>query len=69
MNLIMIQKTRKKKMNKEEIEKIIKEYLKENLRIEPKVKYVDAYSSPENFLEVYLGNERIQVVSLYEFDF
>lgn len=34
----MIQKTRKKKMNKEEIEKIIKEYLKENLRIELKVK-------------------------------
>lgn len=65
----MIQKTRRKKMNKEEIEKIIKEYLKENLRIEPKVKYVDAYSSPENFLEVYLGNERIQIVSLYEFDF
>lgn len=56
-------------MNKEEIEKIIKEYLKENLRIEPKVKYVDEYSSPENFLEVYLGNERIQMVSLYEFDF
>lgn len=56
-------------MNKEEIEKIIKEYLKENLRIEPKVKYVDEYSSPENFLEVYLGNERIQIVSLYEFDF
>lgn len=51
-------------MNKEEIEKIIKEYLKENLRIEPKVKYVDEYSSPENFLEVYLGNEGIQVVSL-----
>ena len=69
MNLIMIQKTRRKRMNKEEIEKIIKEYLKENLRIEPKVKYVDEYSSPENFLEVYLGNERIQVVSLYEFDF
>lgn len=65
----MIQKTRRKKMNKEEIEKIIKEYLKENLRIEPKVKYVDEYSLPENFLEVYLGNERIQVVSLYEFDF
>lgn len=60
----MIQKTRRKKMNKEEIEKIIKEYLKENLRIEPKVKYVDEYSLPENFLEVYLGNERIQVVSL-----
>lgn len=69
MNLIIIQKTRRKRMNKEEIEKIIKEYLKENLRIEPKVKYVDEYSSPENFLEVYLGNERIQVVSLYEFDF
>lgn len=69
MNPIMIQRTRRKRMNKEEIEKIIKEYLKENLRIEPKVKYVDAYSSPENFLEVYLGNERIQVVSLYEFDF
>lgn len=65
----MIQKTRRKRMNKEEIEKIIKEYLKENLRIEPKVKYVDEYSSPENFLEVYLCNERIQVVSLYEFDF
>lgn len=65
----MIQKTRRKRMNKEEIEKIIKEYLKENLRIEPKVKYVDEYSSPENFLEVYLGNERIQIVSLYEFDF
>lgn len=65
----MIQKTRRKRMNKEEIEKIIKEYLKENLRIEHKVKYVDEYSSPENFLEVYLGNERIQMVSLYEFDF
>jgi hypothetical protein len=54
-------------MNKEEIEgieKIIKEYLKENLRIEPKVKYVDEYSSPENFLEVYLGKEKIQEVLL-----
>lgn len=51
-------------MNKEEIEKIIKEYLKENLRIEPKVKYVDEYSSPENFLEVYLSKEKIQEVSL-----
>lgn len=60
----MIQKTRRKKMNKEEIEKIIKEYLKENLRIEPKVKYVDKYSSPENFLEVYLGKEKIQEVLL-----
>lgn len=60
----MIQKTRKKKMNKEEIEKIIKEYLKENLRIEPKVKYVDEYSSPENYLDVYLGKEKIQEVLL-----
>jgi hypothetical protein len=60
----MIQKTRRKKMNKEEIEKIIKEYLKENLRIEPKVKYVDEYSSPENYLDVYLGKEKIQEVLL-----
>jgi hypothetical protein len=60
-------KKRRRKMNKEEIEgieKIIKEYLKENLRIEPKVKYVDEYSSPENFLEVYLGKEKIQEVLL-----
>lgn len=60
----MIQKTRRKKMNKEEIEKIIKEYLKENLRIEPRVKYVDEYSSPENYLDVYLGKEKIQEVLL-----
>lgn len=60
----MIQKTRRRKMNKEEIEKIIKEYLKENLRIEPKVKYVDEYSSPENYLDVYLGKEKIQEVLL-----
>lgn len=60
----MIQKTRRKKMNKEEIEKIIKEYLKENLRIESKVKYVDEYSSPENYLDVYLGKEKIQEVLL-----
>lgn len=45
-------------MNKEEIEKIIKEYLKENLRIEPKVKYVDEYSSPENFLDMFRGLDR-----------
>jgi hypothetical protein len=51
-------------MNKEEIEKIIKEYLKENLRIEPKVKYVDEYNSPENYLDVYLGKEKIQEVLL-----
>lgn len=60
----MIQRTRRKRMNKEEIEKIIKEYLKENLRIEPKVKYVDEYSSPENYLDVYLGDEKIQEVLL-----
>lgn len=54
----MNQKTRKK-MNKEEIEKIIKEYLKENLRIESRVKYIDEYSSPENYLDVYLGKEKI----------
>lgn len=60
----MIQRTRRKRMNKEEIEKIIKEYLKENLRIEPKVKYVDEYSSPENYLDVYLGKEKIQEVLL-----
>lgn len=51
-------------MNKEEIEKIIKEYLKENLRIEPKVKYIDEYSSPENYLDVYIGKEKIQEVLL-----
>lgn len=59
-------------MNKKEvegIEKIIKEYLKKNLRLEPRVRYLDEYSSPENFLEVYLGNELIQEVSLYELDF
>lgn len=59
-------------MNKKEIEgieKVIKEYLKKNLRLEPKVRYIDEYSSPENFLEVYLGNELIQEVSLYELDF
>lgn len=63
---------RRKKMSKKEIEgieKIIKEYLKKNLRIEPKVRYIDEYSSPENSLEVYLGDELIQEVSLYELDF
>lgn len=42
----MIQKTRRKKMNKEEIEKIIKEYLKENLRIEPKVSMLMSIAHP-----------------------
>lgn len=73
MNPITNQKTKRRKtMSKKEIEgieKIIKEYLKKNLRIEPKVRYIDEYSSPENSLEVYLGDEKIQEVSLYEFDF
>ena len=59
-------------MNKKEvegIEKVIKEYLKKNLRIEARVRYLDAYSSAENYLDIYLGDEKIQEVSLYEFDF
>ena len=45
-------------MNKKEvegIEKVIKEYLKKNLRMESMVRYLDAYSQPENYLDVYLG--------------
>lgn len=42
-------------MNKEEIEKIIKEYLKENLRLETRLEYLDEYSNPENYMDVYLG--------------
>lgn len=56
-------------MNKEEIEKIIKEYLKENLRLETRLEYLDEYSNPENYMDVYLGDEKIQEVSLYELDF
>ena len=56
-------KKRRGKMNKEEveegIERVIKEYLKKNLRIESRVKYIDEYSSPENYLDVYLGKEKI----------
>ena len=55
-------------MNKEEveegIERKIKEYLKKNLRIESRVKYIDEYRSPENYLDVYLGKEKIQEVLL-----
>lgn len=51
-------------MNKEEVEEIIKEYLKKNLRIESRVKYIDEYSNPENYMDVYLGDEKIQEVSL-----
>ena len=61
MNPIMIQRTRR---NKEEIEKIIKEYLKENLRLETRLEYLDEYSDPENYMDVYLGDEKIQEVSL-----
>lgn len=64
MNPIMIQRTRRKRMNKEEIEKIIKEYLKENLRLETRLEYLDEYSNPENYMDVYLGDEKIQEVSL-----
>lgn len=63
----MNQKTRRRNMNKlgvEDIEKVIKEYLKKNLRIESRVKYIDEYSSLENYLDVYLGKEKIQEVLL-----
>ena len=72
MNPIIIQRTRRKRMNKKEvegIEEVIKEYLKKNLRMESRVRYLDAYSPPENYLDVYLGEEKIQEVSLYELDF
>lgn len=60
----MNQKTRRRNMNKNEIEGIEKIYLKKNLRIESRVKYIDEYSSPENYLDVYLGKEKIQEVLL-----
>lgn len=60
----MIQRTRRKRMNKEEIEKIIKEYLKENLKLEARLEYLDESSNPENYMDVYLGDEKIQEVSL-----
>ncbi len=50
MKTIQIQKRRRKTMNKKEvegIEKVIKEYLKKNLRMESRVRYLDAYSQPE----------------------
>ena len=37
--------------------------------MESRVRYLDAYSPPENYLDVYLGEEKIQEVSLYELDF
>ena len=69
----MNQKTKRRKiMNKKEIEgieKVIKEYLKENPRLEAESRYLDEYSSPDNYIIVYLGDEPIQKVSLYELDF
>lgn len=56
-------------MNEEEIKRIIEEYLKGNLRLEAKSRYLDEYSSADNYIIVYLGDEIIQEVSLYELDF
>lgn len=60
---------RRKTMNEEEIKRIIEEYLKGNLRLEAKSGYLDEYSSADNYITVYLGDEIIQEVSLYELDF
>lgn len=66
----MNQKMKKRKtMNEEEIKRIIEEYLKGNLRLEAKSRYLDEYSSADNYITVYLGDEIIQEVSLYELDF
>lgn len=69
----MNQKTKRRKtMSKNEIEdikKIIKEYLKDNLRLEAKSRYLDEYSQADNYIDVYLGDEKIQEVPLYELDF
>lgn len=66
----MNQKTKRRKtMNEEEIKRIIKEYLKENLRLEAESRYLDEYSSADNYITVYLGDDIIQEVSLYELDF
>lgn len=56
-------------MNEEEIKRIIEEYLKANLRLEATSRYLDEYSSADNYIIVYLGDEIIQEVSLYELDF
>ena len=66
----MNQKTKRRKtMNEEEIKRIIKEYLKGNLRLEANSRNLDEYSSADNYITVYLGDEIIQEVSLYELDF
>jgi hypothetical protein len=56
-------------MNKDDIEKVIEEYLKKNLRIESRVKYIDEYSSPENYLDVYLGKKKEDSRSFTELGF
>lgn len=69
----MNQKTKRRKtMSKNEIEdikKIIKEYLKDNLRLEARSRYSDEYGQADNYIDVYLGDEKIQEVPLYELDF
>ena len=54
----MNQKTKRRKtMNKNEIEgikKIIKEYIKDNLRLEARSRYLDEYSQADNYIDVYL---------------
>jgi hypothetical protein len=69
----MNQKTKRRKtMSKNEIEdikKIIKEYLKDTLRLEARSRYLDEYSQADNYIDVYLGDEKIQEVPLYELDF
>lgn len=69
----MNQKTKRRKtMSKNEIEdikKIIKEYLKDNLRLDARSRYLDEYSQADNYIDVYLGDEKIQEVPLYELDF
>lgn len=53
----MNQKTKRRKtMNEEEIKRIIEEYLKGNLRLEAKSRYLDEYSSQDNYITVYLGD-------------
>lgn len=68
----MSRKTRRKTMNKKEvegIEKVIHDYLKNNPRIESRCRYLDEYSGPDNYLDIYLGKEKIQEVSLYDLNF
>lgn len=69
----MNQKTKRRKMMSkneiEDIKKIIKEYLKDNLRLEARSRYLDEYSQADNYIDVYLGDEKIQEVPLYELDF